>query len=608
MRKIVLFVIMTIGLVLSTSCNRPDTNLTAPPKAVITVSSDTLLTTTYIQFDCSKSIAGNVKDEIYYRWDWNNDGIWDEEYSGDPMFVHRFYSKGTHKSLLEVLNSSGLTDTCSITMSIDQDYSKPRALFQISPEYGNRITEFTFDASLTKDDEDSLEQLQFKWDWQGDGIWDTGFSSKYIVKHTYFETGDFQPTMEVRDPQGMSSLCIVDLEVNQTNPDIHMEFSWDPLHPLQEDTVLFDAGLTYNPDDPDNVLLYYWSFSLGEPLKNIEWLGPFDVPFIEHAFEMEHEYNVSLKVVDANSLENRLSQPVRVFHLNRPPIPMFKIGSTRGNLTTQFYLDAWPTYDIEDRPSQIKVRWDFEGDQSWDTEFSDEKYYYHKYTNPGVYKIILEAMDTEGLRDTTSTYVTVTAGTNETGLIIDRRFDAEEFYPTVKIGDQWWTARNMYYEPGNLTNKIDTLRSVCYPGDCSKYGRLYTAYSAASMNMTEGARGICPKGWHLPTKKEWEVLISYIGGYSSASELLIGGSTDFNALYAGWCEKRIVYDPVFGPSKTWVFEGQGSISYFWSSTPLRPSPPAMSHWNIALLKGEDKIYPGYSANANFLSVRCIKNE
>ena len=171
MRPIVFLIFLVFGFVLSTSCNRPDTDITVPPQAVITVSSDTLLTTTYIQFDCSKSIAGSVKDEVYYRWDWDNDGIWDEEYSGDPMFVHRFYSKGTHKSLLEVLNSSGLTDTCSITVSIDQDYSKPRALFQINPDFGNRITEFTFDASLTKDDEDSIGQLQFKWDWQGDGIW-----------------------------------------------------------------------------------------------------------------------------------------------------------------------------------------------------------------------------------------------------------------------------------------------------------------------------------------------------------------------------------------------------------------------------------------------------
>jgi hypothetical protein len=110
---------MAIGLVLSTSCNRPDTDLSAPPQAVIAVSPDTLLTTTMVQFDCSKSLAGSDQDKVYYRWDWNNDGIWDEEYSSDPIFVHRFYSKA-------------------------------------------------------------------------------------IVKHTYFETGDFQPTMEVRDPQGMS--------------------------------------------------------------------------------------------------------------------------------------------------------------------------------------------------------------------------------------------------------------------------------------------------------------------------------------------------------------------------------------------------------------------
>ena len=108
-----LLIPLVLGFVLSTSCNRPETDLLVPPQALITVSSDTLLTTTHIQFDCSKSIAGNVKDEIYYRWDWNSDGIWDEEYSGDPVFVHRFYSK-------------------------------PRALFQINPDFGNRITEFTF--------------------------------------------------------------------------------------------------------------------------------------------------------------------------------------------------------------------------------------------------------------------------------------------------------------------------------------------------------------------------------------------------------------------------------------------------------------------------------
>jgi len=109
---------------------------------------------------------------------------------------------------------------------------------------------------------------------------------------------------------------------------------------------------------------------------------------------MEFEYSATLKIVDKNSLEKQLTQPVRVFHLNRPPVPGFKIGTRLGNLTTQFYLDAWPTSDIDDLPTAIKVQWDFDGDESWDTEFSLEKYYYHRYNSPGTYKIILEAMDT----------------------------------------------------------------------------------------------------------------------------------------------------------------------------------------------------------------------
>jgi uncharacterized protein (TIGR02145 family) len=327
---------------------------------------------------------------------------------------------------------------------------------------------------------------------------------------------------------------------------------------------------------------------------------------------MEREYYATLKIIDNQSLEKQLTQPVRIFHLNRPPVPDFKIGQKRGNLTTQFYLDAWPTDDIEDRPSQIQVRWDFEGDESWDTEFSLEKYYYHRYNEPGIYKIILEAMDTQGLTDTTSTYVTVTSGTNETGLIIDKRFDAEEFYPTVKIGDQWWTAKNMFYEPVWNSTKIDTMRATCYdiwknpsPENwqlCNYYGLLYTAYSACDLKMWENVQGICPDGWHLPTRKEWETLIETIGGINSAKELLPGGSTDFNALFAGW-GIQVKEEARF----SWIFEGRGEITYFWSSTPLKPSPPANSHWNLAILKGENQIYTGYSGNANFLSVRCIKN-
>jgi uncharacterized protein (TIGR02145 family) len=70
-------------------------------------------------------------------------------------------------------------------------------------------------------------------------------------------------------------------------------------------------------------------------------------------------------------------------------------------------------------------------------------------------------------------------------------------YRTVKIGSQVWMAENLNYNaPG----------SVCYnndPRNGEKYGRLYD---------WETAKKACPPGWHLPSDKEWNVLINFAGG------------------------------------------------------------------------------------------------
>jgi hypothetical protein len=92
-------------------------------------------------------------------------------------------------------------------------------------------------------------------------------------------------------------------------------------------------------------------------------------------------------------------------------------------------------------------------------------------------------------------------------------------YTTVYIGTQCWMKQNLNIGTriagaGNQTNN-GTIEKYCYDdneSNCDYYGGLYQWNEMMQYTTTQGVKGICPKGWHLPTNNEWNVLSTFLGG------------------------------------------------------------------------------------------------
>ena len=89
----------------------------------------------------------------------------------------------------------------------------PVAVFNINPVGGTTDTIFIFDGGGSHDHEDPTDDLLFRWDFEGDGEWDTEFSHDHISEYRYIHVGHYHPQLEVMDTDTMASDTSISLVV-----------------------------------------------------------------------------------------------------------------------------------------------------------------------------------------------------------------------------------------------------------------------------------------------------------------------------------------------------------------------------------------------------------
>lgn len=91
--------------------------------------------------------------------------------------------------------------------------TKPVASFTISPPGGRMPTNFTLDGSASYDREDPTPGLEARWDWDGDGAWDSNWSIEKVAHHAFPRPGTYTVRLQVRDSGGLVGEANRTLEV-----------------------------------------------------------------------------------------------------------------------------------------------------------------------------------------------------------------------------------------------------------------------------------------------------------------------------------------------------------------------------------------------------------
>ena len=184
-----------------------------------------------------------------------------------------------------------------------------------------------------------------------------------------------------------------------------------------------------------------------------------------------------------------------------------------------------------------------------------------------------------------------------------------ETYRTIQIGNQVWMAENLRFKTdGSYAPNNDE-------SNVAKFGRLYTwtkaldipdeyaeQSTAKDIEMhnrikDKNYKGIAPEGWHIPSNKEWEQLLSNLDAKSDGGELRAkfmwknkGKDTfGFFALPAGYRFDNGNFCHFSRRARFWSKDEYGKANAF----------------RLSITNNSVDIEGVYRSDA--LSIRCVKN-
>lgn len=184
--------------------------------AGVTAGGVTLTDSTYSIWIDKNDFVGNTPEQAIDGSDsnyWNNEyplgGNWWSDYAG----VDLFSGAGQNES-----GPDGFGDSPYVIDSDSQDSypfmaildldMPPEASFIVDPLVGDLTTSFALDGSSSSDSDTGDSIQEYRWDFDGDGSWDTPWSIDPNATHVYPVPGNYTVILEVIDSSGVVDIAM----------------------------------------------------------------------------------------------------------------------------------------------------------------------------------------------------------------------------------------------------------------------------------------------------------------------------------------------------------------------------------------------------------------
>ena len=411
---------------------------------------------TLFQLSAVGSIDAEDSLNLLYRWDYENDGTYDTSLSANPVTTHTYASAGSQTARLEVRDGSGAVATRTVTFTVAATNVPPSATFNVDKGalFAASPAVFNFDAAGVGDGEDAVSSLQIRWDFEDDGIWDTGFASTKTVSHDYAQALPVTVSNEVSTTylysgntvDGFSQSFVAtstgvgqaELMLKHNNDNtaggtctvgIRSALTAAFLTSITKDQVGLKEGDWNLFDFPDismtNGGIYYlvmicsdadmmWAATSADPYPGGQHHYSFDAGASwntdasdDHAFHIydsvvtavpltkSRAWRVRMEVKDSNGQTAQTVRDIWTNSYDTPPTVSLVSSILSGTTGTTYALTATgaDTDSATLWDGLLQYRWDVDGDGNFETEFAAASTRNATYAQAGTYQATVEVRD-----------------------------------------------------------------------------------------------------------------------------------------------------------------------------------------------------------------------